>query len=129
MGLRLSMDLRSRVVAAYERGEGGYETVAQLFGIGSATLRRLVRRKRNTGSLEPAPAPHGFPPRISGPRLRSLALLVDKHPDATAAELTDMLNERISISVSRSAVVRAIKRLGLTLKKSPSRPARKRRRT
>lgn len=119
MGGWLSMDLRTRVVAAYERGEGGYETVAKVFGIGSATLRRLVRRKRDTGCLEPDPAPHGFPPRISGPRLRSLSLLVEKHPDATAAELTDMLNERISISVSRSAVVRALKRLGLTLKKSP----------
>ena len=43
MGKVLSMDLRERVVAAWERGEGGYETVAAMFGIGSATLKRLVR--------------------------------------------------------------------------------------
>ena len=120
MGKVLSMDLRERVVAAWERGEGGYETVAAMFGIGSATLKRLVRRKRETGSLEPDPPPKGFPPVLSGPRLRSLALLVARHPDATTAELTELLNQRISVTVSRSAVVRALKRLGVTRKKRHS---------
>lgn len=125
MGKVLSMDLRERVVASWERGDGGYETLAAVFGIGSATLKRLVRRKRETGSLEPDPPPKGFPPVISGPRLRSLRLLVERNPDATTAELTELLNERISVTVSRSAVVRALGRLGLTRKKRPSGPARR----
>ena len=120
MGKTLSMDLRERVVAAYERGQGGYEALSKVFGIGSATLKRLVRRKRERGTLEPDPAPNGFPPRISGPRLHALKLLVGAHPDATTAELTTMLNERISVSVSRSAVVRALQRLNITRKKSRS---------
>lgn len=107
-----------RAVASWERGDSGYEKVAAVFGIGSATLKRLVRRKRLTGSLEPEPPPNGFPPIISGPRLRSLALLVERNPDATTAELTVLLNARISVTVSRPAVVRALGRLGITRKKT-----------
>lgn len=117
MAPALSMDLRVRVVEAYERGEGGYEGLAKVFGIGSATLKRLIRRKRETGSLEPDRPPHGFPPRISGPRLRSLKLLVQRHPDATTAELTRMLNARMSVSASQSAVTRALTTLNLSRKK------------
>lgn len=125
MGIVLSMDLRERAVASWERGDGGYEKVAAVFGIGSATLKRLVRRKRLTGSLEPEPPPKGFPPIISGPRLRSLALLVERNPDATTAELTVLLNARISVVVSRSAVVRALGRLGITRKKRRSAPSKR----
>lgn len=125
MGVRLSNDLRERVVAAYERGDGGYVTVAATFGIGTATLRRLVARKRATGSLEPDPPPKGFPPKLTGERLETLANLVAEKPDLTIQELTDELNKLIDVTVSRSGVVRALMKLGLTRKKKPSVPGSK----
>ena len=122
MGLRHSKDLRVRVVAAYKRGDGGYTTVAATFNIGRETLRRLIARKRVTGSVEADEPPKGFPPKLSGERLEILAKLVADKPDLTAQELTDELNELIDVTVSRSGVVRALKTLGITRKKKPSGP-------
>lgn len=122
MGLCHSKDLRERVVAAYERGDGGYTTVAATFNIGRETLRRLIARKRVTGSVEPDEPPKGFPPKLSGERLEMLAKLVADKPDLTAQELTDELNALIDVTVSRSGVVRALKTLGITRKKKPSGP-------
>lgn len=129
MGLRLSKDLRERVVAAYERGDGGYTTVAGSFNIGRETLRRLVIRKRTTGSLEPDEPPKGFPPKLSGERLEVLRTLVADKPDLTAQELADELNTLIDVTVSRSGVIRALKTLGITWKKKPSEPRNKTART
>lgn len=120
MGLLLSMDLRKRVVAAYERGDGSYESVATTFSIGSATLKRLVARKRTTGSLEPDEPPKGFPPKLDESRIQQLAKLVEEQPDLTTQELTDELNKVIDVVVSRSGVVRALKKLDITRKKKPS---------
>ncbi len=53
----LSLDLRERIVAAYERGDMTRDQVAALFQVGRASVNRLVRRFRETGSVEPSP--HG----------------------------------------------------------------------
>jgi transposase len=61
----LSLDLRRRIVAAYERDEGTYFELAQRFGVGEATVSRLLRRQRELGHVVPEVAGGGFPPRIS----------------------------------------------------------------
>ena len=122
MGTKLSMDLRERVVAAYEAGEGSLESVATTFRIGSATLKRLVARKRKTGSLEADKAPNGFPPKLEGERLEALLKLSNERPDLTTQELTDELNKVLDVTVSRSGVMRALTKLGLTRKKKRSEP-------
>ena len=45
-----SMDLRRRVVVAYRSGRTAtYEAKATMFGIGLATVNRILRRHRETG--------------------------------------------------------------------------------
>ena len=49
----LSLDLRRRMVQAYRQGTcKSYEEVAQVFGVGRATVSRNLRRKRETGDVE-----------------------------------------------------------------------------
>ncbi len=83
-----------------------------------ATVSRVLRRQRETGSIEPA-APGGgnFSP-IAGKVVGLLKAIVEQLPDATVAELTTALVERSGTSTSRSAVLRALQRIGYSRKKT-----------
>jgi transposase len=118
-----SYDLRERVVRACDEGRGTRPQVADLFGVSTAWIRRLLQRRRETGSFAAKP-PAGGPPRKMTPdRCNRLAVLVTEQPDATLAELRD----RLGAPVHRSTVGRALARLGLPVKKKfrkrPSRTA------
>jgi transposase len=64
MGWAYSVDLRERVVAAFDRTGMTEKEVAALFKIGEATVRRWKRLKRETGVLERKPG-GGNPPRVA----------------------------------------------------------------
>ena len=51
------MDLRIRVVKAYEMGEGTQADIGRLFNLGVATVKRWIWRKASIG--EPARLPRG----------------------------------------------------------------------
>ena len=55
MGWAYSLDLRERVVGAFDVGDMTDEQVAELFQVGEATVHRWRRLKRETGSLVPRP--------------------------------------------------------------------------
>ena len=80
---------RERVVAAYEAGKGTYPVIAELFGIGEASVKRWVWLKRKLGSLEPRAAGGG---RRSTITLQDIERGLSACPDATALELTAEIN-------------------------------------
>ena len=49
------MELRTRVIAAYNDGEGTYDEIAERFAVGRATVSRWIALDRHRGSLEPKP--------------------------------------------------------------------------
>ncbi len=110
-----SLDLRERVVADREAGRGTAE-VADKYRVSPAWVRRLLQRYRATGQLAPKQRTRYRPPCLQ-PHLPHLAALIAAQPDATLAELRTALG----VSVSLSTVWRAVRHLGLTVKKSPAR--------
>ena len=42
----LSMDMRERIVLAYQCGEGSQEEIGSRFGVSRAVVGKLVRQKR-----------------------------------------------------------------------------------
>jgi transposase len=122
-GRATSIDLRERVVAAYKTGRFSYRSLAELLGIGSASVNRYLRLHRETGGVEPRPHGGGARPVLTEFDRRRLRSLIERHPDWTTFELRDALNEaRRSKPVSRSTIVRALAALGYTRKKSLSSP-------
>jgi transposase len=113
-----SMDLRERVVAACDRGEGTREEIARRFRVGVAWVYRLLQRRRETGSIEPKPHGGGQKPAFDPPAAERLRQAVEDRPDATLEEL----REAVGIACGTSAVHRALERLGLPRKKSRSGP-------
>ena len=70
-----SMDLRQRIAAAVDHGEGSLRQIARRFRVSLSFVARLLRRRRQTGALEPQapwrrtsarPRPRraGTPPRL-----------------------------------------------------------------
>ena len=113
------LKLRAAVLRARAEGRT-YEEIAALLGIGRATVNRILRLQRETNSLEPRPRGGGNLSPIHDHVADLLARIVAETPDATVAELSEMLMRRSGISTSRSGVTRALARLGFSRKKSPS---------
>jgi transposase len=115
-----SKDLRLRVLAACDRGMPRAE-VAQIFGVSEPTIRRYLRLRRETGGVEPRPVP-GPPARKGAALEERLPAQVKVNPDLTLAEHCELFGEAEGVEVSTATMSRAFARLGLPLKKSPSRP-------
>lgn len=118
MAAPISKDLRLRVVAAYHAGRGTYEQIAELFGIGGASVSRWLRLERETRDLEPEPHGGGFPARIPEAEYGTLKALVAEKPDRTVVELCDEWRRRYGTSLSRSAMQRTLAKAGFTWKKN-----------
>jgi transposase len=123
----LSMDLRKRVVAAYEASQATLEEVARRYSIGVATLVRLMALKRNKGTLEPKPHGGGQKPRLAESDVDVLKELVNERPDWTRAEYAKALEERIQKHVSVDIIDRAFKGIDYTYKKKRRTPLNKNR--
>ena len=119
-----SIDLRQRVVAAYDAREGTQEQLAARFAVSTSWVRKILRQRRQTGSIEPKPHGGGHPPAFDTQAEARLRQAVRDDSDATLEELAGACGA----SCSPSAVYRALGRLGITRKKSrggrPSRIAR-----
>src|SRR5664279_3708564 len=108
-----SEDLRRRVVDAVERREGSMRQIARRFVVSLSFVVRLMRRRRDTGSIAPKPYRGGRRPALGPMEQERLRALIREQPDATLAELRD----RLGVACSLMAVSRALRRLKITRKK------------
>jgi transposase len=112
------IELRERVVAALK--QMSHEKAAEVFSVGSATVYRWSRLQRETGGVEPRPHGGGQVRAFSEQEDELLKQIVAEKADRTIAELTAEICKQIARKVSTSAVVRSLKRSGLSLKKKSS---------
>ena len=113
----ISTDLRIRIIEARVQDRQTYEELAERFGVGRATVDRILRLARETGSVEPAPHAGGSPPRIGDAERAVLRELVDARPDTTLDELCMALAVKTGVEVSRSTMCREMRLLRFTRKK------------
>lgn len=114
------VQVRAAIVRAVEEQGLTYQATADLLGVGYATVNRVVARYRRTKSVEPLPKGGGWESPIQGRIADLLHKIVVAMSDATVEELTAALQKKARIKTSRSAVQRALHRLGYSRKKSPS---------
>lgn len=108
-----SQDLRERVVHAVDRGQGTRRQIAAMFGVSTSWIRKLLQRRRKTGSVAAKPRGGGRRPRLDDAGDRRLRRLVERQPDATLSELC----ERMDRDIGTTCVHRALRRLDLSLKR------------
>jgi transposase len=107
---------RERALALLDGGRSIGE-VADLLDVGTATLKRWRRQRRETGSLAPGTSP-GRRPRIGPYQHAALRAQVRAHPDATLAEHCASWEAATGDRLSPATMCRTLQRLDLTLKKS-----------
>jgi transposase len=114
----ISVEVRERVVVAHREGKGTYEELAELFRVGSASVNRWLRLERETGSLVPK-LPPGRAAKLDEGGRAVLRELVGQRPDATLAELSGYLNERLGVKLVPSAIHKVLAKMDVTRKKRP----------
>jgi transposase len=116
----LSVDLRQRVIDAYQAKEGSQRQLAERFKVSVSFVRDLTRRYRQTGSVEPKPHGGGATAKLGSAQLPIVEALVEAQPDAILEELCERFTQKSGVSVSLSTMQRATVRLGLSVKKNIS---------
>ena len=113
-----SIDLRQRIVRAYEQGQVTIPKIAEQFSVSVAFVNKMLRLWRDTGDLAPLPHGGGKPPSLSNQQLQLLKRKVQQQGDPSLAELQNLLSEQEQVNVHLSTISRALARLGLPRKKS-----------
>ena len=113
-----SLDLRERVVRAYEKGGVTLAKIAAQFSVGQTFVKKMLRQKRETGSLERVPQRAGAKKKLGDSQRQWLARQVKAVPDLTLGELQEHLGEEGNVQVSQATVCRELQALRLVRKKS-----------
>lgn len=109
-----SLDLRERVLADSDAGMNT-KALAERYRVSASWVRKLKQQRRDTGQIGPRPQRVSHATKLDD-HLDHLKRLVAAKPDSTLAEFC----EQMPVAVSVATMWRALKRLKLTLKKSPA---------
>ncbi len=117
----LSLDLRTRILAAYDEGEGTRADVAKRFRVSLGMVKKLLQQRRKTGQIGHRHRCAGRKPKILPTHHQQIKALLAQKPDLTLAELRAALQ----LDCSLPAIHYVLADLGLTYKKRRSVPVSK----
>lgn len=121
----ISLDLRQRILAAYDKGQDTRAAVARRFDVSLGLVKKLLQQRRRTGDIAPRHRFSGRKATILPSHHRHLCQLLADKPDLTLPELRQATGLRCTLP----AIHYALKKLDLTYKKRHSAPANKTART
>jgi transposase len=113
-----SIDLRQKIVEAYNNQEGSQRQLAKRFRVSLSFVQSLLQRYRQVGTVEPKAHGGGNPAKLSPEQLEVVEQLVAEDNDATLKELCLLLQQRTQVKVSRATMGRIVLSLKLTRKKN-----------
>lgn len=114
----LSIDIRQRIIAAYEAKEGSQRQLAKRFKVSLSFIRDLMRHYRETGTVQPKPHGGGSVAKLGKEQLPIVEALVAAQPDALLKELCERLDKQTGVEVSVSTMQQAVCKLKLSVKKN-----------
>jgi transposase len=121
----LSLDLRERILASYDKEEGTREEIASRYRVSVGMVKKLLQQRRRTGDISPRHRYSGRKPKILPSHDRQLRSLLSRKPDLTLHEL----RVAVGLDCTLPAIHYALQRMELTYKKRRSGPVSKTART
>ncbi len=96
--------------------------MAQRFRVSFSFVKRLLKRYKDTGKIEPKPHGGGQQSKLKAEQLETLRQLVEEDNDAILEELCELFYQKTRLRVSRATMGRSVEKLNLTRKKKRSMP-------
>lgn len=114
----LSLDLRKRIVAAYDKDKETREEIAERYEVSLGMVKKLLQQRKRTGDIGARHAYSGRKP-VLHQHHQQLRVLLEKKSDLTLKQMRDALG----LNCSLPAIHYALEELGLTYKKRHCAPA------
>lgn len=112
-----SLDFRQKIVDSYFNEDTSQRKVAKRFDVALSFVEKLLKQRRETNDIAPKPHGGGRTPKLNTQQLSLVVALVEADNDATLEELCQQLEEKATITISRSTMGRVLQQLKLTRKK------------
>ena len=117
----ISLDLRERVLAAYDEGESTRDEVAQRFRVSLGMVKKLLQQRRHSGDIRARHHLAGRKPLILVEHRQEMDRLLKAKPDMSLKELREAMGLKCSLQAIHVVLVK----MEMTLKKRLSAPASK----
>jgi len=117
----ISLDLRERIVAAYDNDEGTQQELAHRFKVSWDFVKKLFKQRRRTGDIAARHRFSGRKPLILASHQREMRAMLVQKPDLTLEEI----REALGLSCTIQAIHYALDKMGLTYKKRRCAPVNK----
>lgn len=114
-----SLDLRERILTAYDHQEGTRDEIARRFRVSLGLVKKLLQQRRRTGDIAPRHRFSGRKPTIVSAHRSQFRALLAKKNDLTLEELRTSTGLKCSVQ----AINVVLRKMGLTYKKRHSAPA------
>ena len=118
MPVAYSVDLRAKIVEAYNDGEGTQQELAERFKVSVSTVTSYVKIWKEKGDLSASKTKRGPQPKITDEHQAILESIVRQNKDALLREYCELFEEKTGISSSVPSMCRALQRFGLVRKKN-----------
>lgn len=113
----LSIDLRQRIISAYEQKDMSIRQVAKRFDVAKSCVQKLIKQNQETGDITAKRQGGNSPPKVQGEDLVTLIGIIENNHDATLEELCELLEKQTGIRISRATMGRISHKLDYTVKK------------
>jgi transposase len=107
-----SIDFRTKIVEAYQRGEGSQRDIAARFNVSLTFVRDLMKLVRETGSIQPRAAHLHFhrTSKVNQDIIDFTDRLLSIQPSLSLAQLCEKLAHERNVHISRATLWRALVR-------------------
>lgn len=114
-----SLDIRQKILDAFETGEYTAEEIAEIFKVHRSYPYKLQKQLYETKTLSPLPHGGGQESKLKTEHLEMVKEISKEHPDATLEQLCEQIKNKTGIIISAPTMSRTLKKLKLSLKKRP----------
>jgi transposase len=119
MAAAYSMDLRTKILLAYQNKEGSQRQIAARFDVSASFVRNLLRKYRETGEIAAKPQGGDRRSKLKEQQQEMLKEIVSKKSDICLHEIRSILQEQTEVDISISSLSKTLSRLKLRRKKTP----------
>jgi len=117
----ISLDLRERILEAYDEGETTRDQVAHRFRVSLGMVKKLLQQRRHSGDIRARHHLAGRKPMILLEHRQEMVRLLKVKPDMSLKELKEAMGLKCSLQAIHVVLVK----MEMTLKKRLSAPASK----